>query len=471
MDRESKHPLGASREKKMEGTPAVDPSNQLVIEECLARPTDAAELHSSVALVVKAKHGQTRPDHGLALQIHSPLNNAQFFSMLHNISINVHSRELFNRLPLAVGLLAPSVLPITVGVVHHKNYIECNLGATQVSRNRILDTLQNVGNVPFVLEIRRCFGRGDGELIGFVPTTGAHLLASMGSSDASFHADIRYRGPLNASHFRVNNVLNYVNWWKWWLLFCVGVWTLALEPALAAPLAPFALFATPSASLTDALPLCPSNMEIAFLLGDLHRRLLDALRRTGDAASGGGAAVAALLAEAEALTGRSVGTVSVSDVEGVLSQIRLLNSDSAGGLIGSVTGFFSFVNMLWLLAVAGVAVSLGPSLYHVLAPLRNTLRRLCSWLFHSILLPVALRLHSWGVAEAGAYALAWALVAEAVLRMPRDADAAVFVALSGVVLSVVVSVGASGCTHGWTELVGGGRWMVRLGGGGQIARW
>ena len=40
-----------------------------------------------------------------------------------------------------------------------------------------------------------------------------------------------------------------------------------------------------------------------------------------------------------------------------------------------VYGFFTFINTLWLVAIIGIAVSIAPSVYHILKPLRALLKR------------------------------------------------------------------------------------------------
>jgi hypothetical protein len=48
-------------------------------------------------------------------------------------------------------------------------------------------------------------------------------------------------------------------------------------------------------------------------------------------------------------------------------------------------------------------VSIGPTIYHLLVPLREAIRRVARWLADHIIVPVARRLHQWGVFEIGAY--------------------------------------------------------------------
>jgi hypothetical protein len=84
------------------------------------------------------------------------------------------------------------------------------------------------------------------------------------------------------------------------------------------------------------------------------------------------------------------------------------------GPIARVLGFFSFVNTLWVFAVLGIAVSIGPSAFYLLQPLHDLLRRLLTKLYRDLLLPLLTRLHTWGVLELGAWGCCFAGLARGV---------------------------------------------------------
>lgn len=61
-----------------------------------------------------------------------------------------------------------------------------------------------------------------------------------------------------------------------------------------------------------------------------------------------------------------------------------------GAFVGEVRGFFNFVNIMWLMAIAGIACSVGPALYVLGEPLwrcrgtgegrRGGGEEVCAWL-------------------------------------------------------------------------------------------
>jgi hypothetical protein len=63
--------------------------------------------------------------------------------------------------------------------------------------------------------------------------------------------------------------------------------------------------------------------------------------------------------------------------------------ESSVSVVTRVTGFFTFTNTVWFFAIVGIAVSIGPALYHILKPLRDLLKRIITWVFDNIVTPVS----------------------------------------------------------------------------------
>merc|ERR1719454_2381946 len=127
--------------------------------------------------------------------------------------------------------------------------------------------------------------------------------------------------------------------------------------------------------------------------------------------------VAALLAAAGAIAGRA-GPLTPAELAGVRAVIVAVENHV--GVVARVRGFFTLVNTLWLCAIAGIAVSIGPSLWHLFKPLREWLLRVWRWLLDEVLVPSFDRLHRWGAFELAAYATVWWFVASgAALDDPR----------------------------------------------------
>ena len=78
-----------------------------------------------------------------------------------------------------------------------------------------------------------------------------------------------------------------------------------------------------------------------------------------------------------------------------------------------VWGFFTFVNIIWMLAVLGVTISVGPCLYQVFGPcltrffkkLGRVVKKVITWIFKKIVIPLVTFLHNWGFIELVIYML------------------------------------------------------------------
>jgi len=102
--------------------------------------------------------------------------------------------------------------------------------------------------------------------------------------------------------------------------------------------------------------------------------------------------------------------------------------DAQQSTVDRVVGFFSFVNVVWLVSIVGLLATLGPCLAYLCGPV---LLRCAKWLTTEVLQPVALALHRWGVWEAAAYLLAFLFSAQSCQYPAAQADAAIMVALTG----------------------------------------
>ena len=98
------------------------------------------------------------------------------------------------------------------------------------------------------------------------------------------------------------------------------------------------------------------------------------------------------------------------------------------GFVSRLWGFFTLINVVWFAAVVGIAVSIGPTFWELSKPIREYLRVIFTWFakrikryvfflvkirfFLAWVQPGLLRLHNWGVWEAGCYWFSMMLVAQ-----------------------------------------------------------
>lgn len=232
------------------------------------------------------------------------------------------------------------------------------------------------------------------------------------------------------------------------LLYLISCWMITFNSSMILPIMPHILniaayhSATKTAAL--ALPPVPTDMSSAFQLGILHNQLLISLSKELSTDS---TVVREILDAAGKVCGRAITAKQLLDV---LSEIQKVGEKTS--LITRVVGFFSFVNIMWAFAILGICVSIGPALLVLLQPLRHLLLRVCRLVYEQILLPTAVRMHSWGVFEAMGYVTCVVGLAEGV-RM--GGDAGVFVALTAAVLSSLCG--------GYTNVLWGNRISQSLG--------
>lgn len=321
-----------------------------------------------------ATYGRQRADHGLTLTLDTPSGPSAG-------ELDVLGSTFFAGLPILVSSVAGAVLPLAVEFQASDDgqSLSTTLGARDISAARIrveLEKLQDAGDVPFVLDFRN--EADTSTPIALVPTKPSLVLRSL-AADATGGCDIRCSDALDPATLRRRShslVLALLWWLKYALLFCVGCWALHLAPHHVLPYAP-SLFGpggeASSSSLASVLPVCPPNMTAAFELGQVYQQIV-----VGSVTASAGVAGAAesflqpLLARAAALVGKAA--VTVEQLAVVLDEIRRVESHVS--LSTRVLGFFSFVNIVWLLAIVGIAISVGPTIKAVLAPFGDFMRRL-----------------------------------------------------------------------------------------------
>jgi len=216
---------------------------------------------------------------------------------------------------------------------------------------------------------------------------------------------------------------------RWAICPCLavlGTWALLTRPEemLARfPVMPGFAWTKAMVSVTRVLPPIPQNLLEAFDLGRLCERF--SREPVGPARD-------AVLQAAADLLGRPITGEELCATRDELA--RMLANRS---VIQKVGGLFTFVNTMWLAAIFGITISVGPVIWIVTKPVREMImhlqeriRKLVAWFVEKVVVPTVVRLHNWGVWEALAHFAALSLTAQG-SRMPSDSG--VFVASSGLV--------------------------------------
>ena len=99
------------------------------------------------------------------------------------------------------------------------------------------------------------------------------------------------------------------------------------------------------------------------------------------------------------IVAKSFGRLSITteELHGISQAIK--EKESQKDLASKVYGFFNFVNLMWILAIFGIIISVGPSIYILLKPLRESVLELMKMIWNQVIIPC----HSWGVFELLSY--------------------------------------------------------------------
>ncbi|CAM9577989.1 unnamed protein product, partial [Ectocarpus fasciculatus] len=387
-------------------------------------------------VIAKVSEGRQRTGHGLRVCLSAKLSHTavsrEKYVHMGSLHLDIYGPKVFQCLPYGVGYVAPSFLPLTVYLENQRFSeptgrfsAEFTIAGHQLSRGRadeVLNSIKHNGDDPFVLELRT---QSD-EVVGYFPTNASLIADSLASGSGK---DVRYMGPL--PHFkRKSTIYAWMKWIKCAVLLCGLCWMLLLAPGPVlshTPRAPVGSRIDASNMTSTTLPLCAHNMTSAFKLGQLHTQLLQLNYSSKDMDPD----VAAILRIAERTVGRPTNTVTVSDL--LNSYMEIDKVERSVSMITRVRGFFTLINIIWFLAICGIAAAVLPCLYHVLYPFRKFWLDIVQCIANEILLPTAIKLHSYGIFELVGYLICFVFIAEG-FRMPVFTGH--YMSLTGAVLSL-----------------------------------
>eukprot|EP01062_Namystynia_karyoxenos_P069486 TRINITY_DN64973_c0_g1_i1.p1 TRINITY_DN64973_c0_g1~~TRINITY_DN64973_c0_g1_i1.p1 ORF type:complete len:703 (+),score=233.24 TRINITY_DN64973_c0_g1_i1:115-2109(+) len=315
--------------------------------------------------------------------------------------------------------------------------VTVKLGVRSVKRDTVLselEKLERAGNQPLVLELLRDCDDINPEPVvqaAFRPSKlrsalrgGSTLHDILEPVVSSLEDGLRYR-PGEKTMFGCA-----VRWLACPLLSIAAVWALWAYPERMLellPRFPTLGWSVGAGNVAKILPPVPETLLGAFQLGAAWQRLQQAFTPEDKAAA---------LAAAAEVAGRPVTEQELGMVLGELTAML-----QHRGLLQRVRGFFTFVNVMWLVGISGITVTIGPVVIIVTRPLRAFLgrvlarlgghmRRAIVWTFKNIILPGAVKCHEYGVFEALAHYLAVCLTAHGFRMEPGPG---MFVTLSGLI--------------------------------------
>lgn len=128
-----------------------------------------------------------------------------------------------------------------------------------------------------------------------------------------------------------------------------------------------------------------------------------------------------------------VGRSFVNKTEIHLIYEELVKKELEQGLSMRVTGMFNFINLIWLLAIIGIVISVGPFIYTILKPLRGALWNVAVMIWHHVIIPM----HSWGILEMMSYYICMAFVTEG---LRYETVSGFYISITGLFLSFAANV-------------------------------
>eukprot|EP00756_Hemistasia_phaeocysticola_P025073 Hpha_TRINITY_DN15987_c2_g1::TRINITY_DN15987_c2_g1_i1::g.72297::m.72297 len=348
--------------------------------------------------------------------------------------------DVWRGFPAGVGTMARVFLPFTLGRAYrakppqevfdhhaHRFRLEFSIGTKEggqigVTHTTIRERLNGLvacGDPVFLIELRS----NAGAFYLDVPTKASLILKSIEAAPRC--ADILAplpRGGIPKTRSRLRALMA---WWALPLLFTLFNWGLALAPPdHPGRAAVMSACATANSlvprSVGTVLPPHPATMSQCWQLAQLATQL-------------GGTDEADVLSRAAVVLGDTTRGITAKELAGMASVIADVEAADGGGLVTRVLGLYSFVNMMWLIAIVGIAVSVGPATWHVLKPVRDWLVRVVKWAWRRIIWPFVLFCHNWFIFEAAAYVFCAFLVGNG---HASPAERGLYLALTGLALSV-----------------------------------
>jgi hypothetical protein len=223
-------------------------------------------------------------------------------------------------------------------------------------------------------------------------------------------------------------LLRFLRWVSLAIMFTAVCWFVLFQPTQVLEKFPPIWNHSSLKTLKEVIVNLPQLRSQAWDLGILDNKL----RNLEDSKSQGYVdEIDDILKQAAAILQRT----SITSEQLHVLRERIIENELNKGIVARVTGFFTFVRLIWLLSILGISISLGPAIAVLVAPLARILARAFMYLTNEILIPVALFLHRQGVFEVAAWLAVSTLYVEG-FRF-KDPDSGFFISLTAIALTPV----------------------------------
>ena len=140
----------------------------------------------------------------------------------------------------------------------------------------------------------------------------------------------------------------------------------------------------------------PTTLDTSFEVGFIKGQIESTVNATK---------IQDLLNSAANILNRS--TISMDELKEIPEILQ--NVEHGRGLMTRFFGFFTFVNIIWLIAILGISISIGPSIIVLLRPIKHLFLKFSRWIYYEMVLPVAKFLHEKGILETAAWLFIFSL--------------------------------------------------------------
>jgi hypothetical protein len=376
----------------------------------------------------KIKLHQSAINHGLNIFITGKIKKSLRID-LKNLNLNVYGK-FWSILPKGVDQLVKwyymplnlwnytkKVDQTSINSSDDKFTIEIHLGTKEnqfgITHATILKELQNLMQKDHVIEL--VFSNYRKEEQFSIYTTPSLINGSIQNN-----ASALYHGRVPDDIRSDTDIFKLIRWLFYPILFIVLCWALLLNPDPVTSNVPV-LFATSQDKVAfhAKLPPYPKTLSLAWDVSKLEDAIRDLERQNKTEE------IKPFLDEIGTLLERD--DITLEEVHQIRHRISQVESEKS--FTQRVYGMFTFVNFMWLLAIVGIAVSIGPCIYSLLEPLQQALWELAKLIWTEIIL----RFHGWGVWEICAHAVTSMLVIEG---FRFNAESGFYVSLTGMALAL-----------------------------------
>jgi len=205
----------------------------------------------------------------------------------------------------------------------------------------------------------------------------------------------------------LRSALKALRWMLFPTLFLVLCWSMLFYPPHQTPFSPYAPTAIRwvmntnfSVDFRSVMPIYPTKMTQTFEVG----RIFGALEYADPAM------IPELLRQAAQVLGTDY--ISLEQLSAVPSV--LYDVEQSQGLVTRILGFFTLINMIWLLALGGIAVSIVPTALVLIRPISRLAVVIAKAIVERVIIPTARFLHEWGFFEMALWLVTVGLFLESV---------------------------------------------------------